>query len=222
MTDDRENESQPTPGPNLYQRVNEVRKTVGYIRKQKEVDVGERYKVVTHDEVTAALRNSLIEHGIIVLPPDLVTSAIEAVGETKYGKTIWRYSATYEVAFVNEDDPNDRLSVRVEAHANDTGDKAPGKAVSYATKVVLLKLFLVETGENEESRVEPIGGWPTITEKQVEEVESLIAESKADRAKFLLWAGVDEVGQIRAKDYDNVCGVLRSKFADTVKAEAKK
>jgi hypothetical protein len=45
--------------------------------------------------------------------------------------------------------------VTLPSHALDNGDKAPGKAISYATKYALLKTFLLETGEDEESRHNP-------------------------------------------------------------------
>ena len=50
---------------NIGQRINAVRKTCPYIQKAKAV---ENYKAVTHDQVTAELRASLIEHGVLVLP----------------------------------------------------------------------------------------------------------------------------------------------------------
>ena len=53
---------------------------------------------------------------------------------------------------MNADDPTDRLTIVIESHAMDNADKAPGKAVSYANKYALLKLFEIETGEDEESR----------------------------------------------------------------------
>jgi hypothetical protein len=36
----------------------------------------------------------------------------------------------------------------------DAGDKAPGKAITYATKISMLKVFGIETGDNEESRAD--------------------------------------------------------------------
>jgi hypothetical protein len=42
--------------------------------------------------------------------------------------------------------------VIVSAHANDQGDKAPGKALSYAVKSAILKVLMIETGESDESR----------------------------------------------------------------------
>jgi hypothetical protein len=72
---------------------------------------------------------------------------------TKNGVPIIRYEATYDVAFINCDDPAHRVTLRIEAHALDQGDKAPGKAISYATKYAMLKLFSIETGEDDEQRI---------------------------------------------------------------------
>ena len=60
----------------------------------------------------------------------------------------------YNIHFVNIDDPADRLTVSINAHAADNGDKAPGKCASYATKTAILKALSLETGENDESREE--------------------------------------------------------------------
>ena len=45
---------------NLYQRINEIRKKVDYIQKDKAVSTGGgSYKAVTHDAVTAILRQHM-------------------------------------------------------------------------------------------------------------------------------------------------------------------
>ena len=134
---------------NIYQRVNEVRKAIGYVQKDKAVSTGGgSYKAVTHDAVTGMVREALIRNGVVIVP-----SVIESVFHPKEPDAKQRlYEATFQVEFVNIDDPNDRIVTRQTAHALDNGDKAPGKAMSYATKYAILKLFNIETGEDEESR----------------------------------------------------------------------
>jgi hypothetical protein len=107
---------------NIYQRINAVMKEVDYAQKDTSVTGG-------------GLNYKGITHDYVlsVVRPKL-------------------YEAFYEIAFVNMDDPKDRAIVHISGHATDSGDKAPGKAVSYAVKVAILKLFGIETGENEESR----------------------------------------------------------------------
>lgn len=138
---------------NIYQRVNEVRKQVAYIKKDAKVL---NYKAVTHDAVIATIRPSLIENGIITVPT-LVDESMAPTGtKTKSGTPIMRYEAKFCISFVNMDEPQDRIEMSVPAHANDEGDKAPGKALSYAVKMAELKLFNIETGESDESRIEAL------------------------------------------------------------------
>jgi hypothetical protein len=135
---------------NIYQRINAVRKAIGYVQKDKSVSAGAAgsYRAVTHDAVTGMVRAALIENGVIIVPS--VTSAVFHPKEPDAKQRL--YEATYQINFVNMDAPEERISIAVNSHALDNGDKAPGKALSYATKYGILKLFNIETGEDEESR----------------------------------------------------------------------
>ena len=135
---------------NIYQRINAVRKAITYIQKDKSVSAGPAgsYRAVTHDAVTGMIRQHLVEHGIIIAPT-LIDSVFHAKED---GAKQRLYSASYDVRFINMDAPDECVTIRIEAHALDNGDKAPGKAISYATKYAVLKLFNIETGEDEESR----------------------------------------------------------------------
>jgi len=135
---------------NLYQRINEIRKKVDYIQKNKAVSTGQGggYKAVTHDQVTAILRQHMIDFGVVCIPTLVTSCANERVGDAKQ----FRYDATYSFDFINADAPQEKLTIVIEAHAMDNADKAPGKALSYAKKYAVLKLFEIETGEDEESR----------------------------------------------------------------------
>ena len=137
-------------GPNIWQRVRAVQKAVGYVQKDASV---QGYRAVSHDAVTARVRGAMIENGIGMLPTRTDAPAtITQVGETRQGAPIIRYEATFLVSFINVDLPTDRIDVLVEAHANDHGDKGPGKAMSYAVKMAEIKIFLIESGDQEESR----------------------------------------------------------------------
>jgi hypothetical protein len=138
----------------LLERINAVRKSISYIQKDKSVSTGGgSYKAVTHDQVTAMVREHMIEHGIVCWP-SLVDSESKPKEE---GSKQFRYEATYDFTFANVEDASDCLVIRIQAHAMDNADKAPGKALSYAKKYAMLKLFEIETGEDEESRYNPEG-----------------------------------------------------------------
>lgn len=140
---------------NLLQRINAVRKAVAYIQKDKSVSTGTSgsYKAVTHDAVTAMVREHMVEHGIVSWPflVDSTAMPYEVNADMVRAKQ-YRYEATYDFTFTNIEDPKDSLVIRIQAHAMDNADKAPGKALSYAKKYALLKLFEIETGESDESR----------------------------------------------------------------------
>jgi hypothetical protein len=161
---------------NIYQRINEVRKEISYVQKDKRVQEGGGYMAVTHDAVTAMLRDSLISHGIIITL-SVVESKLSDTGTfTGKGTPFIRYEAKYRVEFVNIENPEDKLCIDIESHALDLGDKAPGKAMSYAKKYAVLKVFEIETGEDDEGRYEqskkkesnksePMSSWDKLDEE---------------------------------------------------------
>ena len=168
---------------NIYQKLNKVRKAVPYIKKDKEVQ--EKYNAVTHDQVTAHLHDVCVEQGIFVITSQVKGEATESGMTTSIGNPIMLYKATYEVSFVNMDDPADKFSINIEAFANDTGDKAPGKALSYAVKYAMLKVFMLETGENEESRMEgERKAQEKISEDQAKWIADRIVEYNIDQEGF--------------------------------------
>ncbi len=143
------------PHMNIYQRINAVMHDVKYVQKDAQVSAGAggSYKAVSHDMVVAILRDSMVQHGIVVRVEQLKGELLQQKApKGEKGYTMHLYSGEYAVHFHNIDQPDDFLTETVNAHANDSGDKAPGKAMSYAVKYAMLKVFSLETGENEESR----------------------------------------------------------------------
>lgn len=137
---------------NVYQRVTKIREAVNYIRKDKKV---ESYMAVTHDAVTALTREHFIANGVVIIPVCVVQSSVKDTGTmTSKGTPFIRFEARYRFEVVNMDEPTDKFCIEIEAHALDHGDKAPGKALSYAKKYAVMKLLEIESGEEEEERPE--------------------------------------------------------------------
>lgn len=134
---------------NIYQRLNLIRSKVGYLKKDKKV---ENYTAVSFDGLVAETRQWFIEVGVMVLPSVCEDFTIDTGAKSQKGNALYRYEGTFRVDFVNCDDPSQIVSIKVTAHANDYGDKAPGKAITYATKSAVLKVLYLETGENDEAR----------------------------------------------------------------------
>lgn len=136
---------------NLYQRINEVRKKVDYVQKKEAV---EGYKAVTHDQITAMTRDFFVEFGIVIVPMLAAQQTVPTGTATAKGTPFVRWEGSYKFDVVNIDDPMDRFTAEIAAHALDHGDKAPGKALSYAKKALILKLLEIESGEDDEDRPE--------------------------------------------------------------------
>ena len=171
---------------NIYQRVNKVRKKVEYLKKDKQVLT---YWAVTHDMVTAELRQYLIEYGIVIVPRRTGGETFSTGKSTSKGTPIVRFEGVYEFDFVNMDEPTDMFTACSEGHAEDNGDKAPGKALSYAKKALMLKIFEIETGEGDESRIEakltPIGELDLITLKELCEAKGFSGKDADEKLKSL-------------------------------------
>jgi len=142
---------------NIYQRINAVMKEVEYVQKDRAVSGGgQNYKAVTHDQVVSVARKALVNHGVMIAPSQVEGQflVMRDVNATPQPVKMGLYSGWYEIAFINIDNGEDRITVKIEAHAQDNGDKATGKALTYATKAAILKVLCLETGENDESREE--------------------------------------------------------------------
>lgn len=173
--------------PNIYQRVNAVMKVVEYVQKDATVETGggRTYRAVSHDMVLAVLRKAMVECGIVTAVEQLRSEFVQQRGpDPRADKTQFTqhlYSADYAVHFVNMDKPEDRITITINAHAQDSGDKAPGKAASYAVKYAMLKTFGLETGENDEGR---FAEYQPFTDIQKEEFHAFI-QANNDPLGFL-------------------------------------
>ena len=130
---------------NIYQKINAIVEQGIYIKRGS---AGQGTGVL-YDEVISVLSPLLAEQGIIITAEKSGESRSRANAKGNY-----IYESDFNIHYINIDKPEDKFTTLVESHAMDAGDKAPGKAITYATKISLLKVFQIETGENDESREE--------------------------------------------------------------------
>jgi hypothetical protein len=119
----------------------------------KDVNVsgfGGGYKGTSHDSVAAACRDALTANGVLALTS--VTASTQREGTFSKGSVAYIVDVEVETTFYNIDDPSESLSVRAIGTGIDAGDKAPGKAMSYAKKYALINALMLSTHENDEER----------------------------------------------------------------------
>lgn len=122
--------------PTLFKRIWAIMAEVDYIQKG-DAKVNSQYKFVSHDAVMAKLHPMLVKHGVLVIP---TVAEMTQEGNRTRVKLI--------VTFCNADDKTEFFSVEYYGYGVDQSDKGPGKAISYALKYALLKVFALETGED--------------------------------------------------------------------------
>lgn len=131
---------------NIHQRILSVMAKLRYIQKGEKT-VNNQYKFVSHDAVSAATHPLFVECGIVMVPS---VKFWEQSGN--------RTSVLMSVRFVNSDNPADYVEIDALGFGIDSQDKGPGKAVSYATKYAVLKILMLETGDDpERDNIEHVG-----------------------------------------------------------------
>lgn len=171
-------------------------KDCDYLQKKQ----AQQGKGIKYDEVMAMIRVHLIKHGIVMVVRQSEMEMLNGVEGTKQKI----YQGRYEMDLVNIDKPEEIVTHTAYAHGMDGGDKAPGKAHTYATKIMLVKGFGIETGEDEESRAEKIEAANTISDNQVGEITKLInGDSRTWHAITKAYA-ITDLSQIKASKFDEV------------------
>ncbi len=141
----------PATVPNLYQRINAVRRALGgTISKNGQApQVMGGFSFVTWDDVGARVGTLLAENGIVTLPSMTACEVVQA-GTTTTGKPIYRATVTLVYEFVNADEPSERTTMTWVGSGDDSGDKAIQKAATSGSKYLLLKLFMLGGADDAE------------------------------------------------------------------------
>ena len=123
---------------NIYEKINKIMADTPYIYKDGKIEFGNtKYRAVTEENVLSMLRPKMIEQGLVMYPVTL-----EA---TKEG-TLTTANMVFKV--VNAENPEEYILVASGGQGADSQDKGIGKAITYANKYALLKMFLVPTGDD--------------------------------------------------------------------------
>jgi len=121
----------------LYQKISAVMRDVKYLSKDDRVEYNNtKYKAISEEKVTSTVRESLIEHGLIILP---VKQAHKRDG------TLSTVDTEYKIIDIE----TGAFEIIVSSGTGaDTQDKGVGKAMTYSYKYLLLRSFAIPTGED--------------------------------------------------------------------------
>jgi hypothetical protein len=160
-----------------------------------------RSKYATYGKLDRALRPIYTRHGFSLsfsdgetTKPDHVRVLCVVRHKAGYRETHWK------------DMPADGKG----AKGGDVMTKthAAGAAQQYGMRYLLKGIFNVAIGEDDR---DGNGPEPTLSKEQVANVEALMTEVGADKAKFLKWAKVNSLEEILACNYQAVIRALEDK-----------
>lgn len=167
MEEKNEVTMEETSKMNLFQKMAKITEELNTVAKNLEVKGGDgrvRYNAVGETDVLDAVKPLEAKYGIYSYP--LSRTCAELPLQNKIAlrvETIYR--------FVNADNPSEYLDITSYGDGIDSGDKAPGKAMTYSDKYALMKAYKISTGDDPDKDLSP---------------ETLISAKQANYLKDLL------------------------------------
>ncbi len=136
----------------IYQRVSLARRVMPDFKADLNVDG--KYDAMSAKEINNKLRPLMAKCGLIDYIALKSTSTGDSGVRWSNGNTIvFHTKAIYKYFCINVDKPEEKISYPCEGIGEDTGDKGPGKAHTYALKSARKALFSITEGGDEEQRI---------------------------------------------------------------------
>lgn len=135
---------------NIYQKIHAVMKDIEYLNKDDKIEFGNtKYKAISEEKVTSSVRQSLIKHGLVIIPFEQDHKRDDEVVKDSNGKEQVHRLSTVDVKYkIIDIDTGDYEIACSSGTGVDTQDKGVGKAMTYSYKYLLLRTFAIPTGED--------------------------------------------------------------------------
>ena len=207
---------------NIFQKINEVMKAIEYLTKDNKVEFGNtKYKAISEEKVTTAVRKELVKQGIVIIPIMQESTVTELIRTDKSVNQRADVHTRYRIQ--NIDDVNDFIEVESNGSGVDTQDKAVGKAMTYAYKYMLLRTFAIPTGEDPDKISSAETDYKIQSELNAEKVidktkvqalnKSIENAGITDEVVELILSqyGYTSTSEIKVKDYQQIIQDFKSK-----------
>lgn len=207
---------------NIFQKINEVMKAIEYLTKDDKVEFGNtKYKAISEEKVTTAVRKELVKQGIVIIPIMQESTVTELIRTDKSVNQRADVHTRYRIQ--NIDDVNDFIEVESNGSGVDTQDKAVGKAMTYAYKYMLLRTFAIPTGEDPDKISSAETDYKIQSEINAEKVidktkvqalnKSIESAGITDEVVELILSqyGYTSTSEIKVKDYNSIINDFKSK-----------
>lgn len=202
---------------NIYEKLSLIENEIGVVEKGLNVSMGKgSYKAVSERDVLDAIKPIEQKYRVYSYPVETEIINNEVLEKTSnYGTTTSQFLRLKRVyRFVNIDKPDEYVDVVSYGDGIDTGDKAPGKAMTYADKYALMKAYKLSTGDDPDKEASPKEGYrrattQPITDSQRETIKRLYEESELN--SVLAKNGIASIDQLNT---NQASAIIKHKLAN--------
>lgn len=149
--------------------------------------------------IAQSIRPALAEHGL--------SYAFDSVHDDK-----GQLAMTCRLSHAGGHSTESTIRLPCETSLNVSAQQKVGSATTYAMRYALVQALGLTTVDSDNDGAEPMPAGPTITPEQVTDLEDLIIEAGADRAKFLRFLQVGKLGDLEAGRFDAAVEALNAKI----------
>lgn len=199
---------------NIYEKLSAITQEITTVAKNLNVGYGKSsYKAVGEADVLAAVKPAELKYGVYSFPvfreivDSAVLTSVDKDGNEKR-QLFMRVKTVYR--FVNMEKPEEYVDMVTYGDGVDPGDKAPGKAMTYADKYGLLKAYKIITGDDPDQKAsETLKAFEKKGEEKVTEIQgvALLQTLKAAGVQIptlLKQYGVENVSDLTQKQHSDI------------------
>lgn len=171
---------------NIYEKMMLITEEMGVVEKNLKVQVTQAnsYKAVSERDILDNVKPLEKKYRVYSYPVDrkiaeneILTKETEFNGKTTRTNTFYmRLEITYR--FVNIDKPEEYIDIKTYGDGLDTGDKAPGKAMTYGDKYALMKGYKISTGDDPDKEASVETNYKKVVKVEPKEDNKLILLSE--------------------------------------------
>lgn len=170
---------------NIYEKLSAITNEISAVAKNLNVGYGKsQYKAVGEADVLAAVKPTEEKYKVYSYPVSRrviesnVLTSLDKDGNEKR-QLFMRLEVVYR--FVNMENPEEYIDITTYGDGVDPGDKAPGKAMTYADKYALLKAYKIITGDDPDQKasetLKAVERKETISNQLITDVQAVALES---------------------------------------------
>lgn len=215
---------------NIYEKMSLITTEMAVIEKNLKVAVNAKnsYKAVSERDVLDNVKPLEAKYRVYSYPLNReIIDKDTLVKETEYNGNVTRTNTLFMrlstvYRFINMDKPEEYIDIDTFGDGLDTGDKAPGKAMTYADKYALMKAYKISTGDDPDKEASPEQGYKKskTIRKGDEEINlditkdfmELLNETGTDMEELLKHYGVSNYNLLTDEQKIHAIGVMKKKL----------